>query len=277
MRVAWQWLVCAGCLLASACSAPLSTLQPARIVPAGHVQLSLATDATVPRRALGDSVQELADSKKPSNRVEATELLQQAASTLVQPPSANLRGQVAVGLSKRFELHAGASLSSAKGGIRWQFLRKRPGLYGVLGVAAHATFRAPPLERATDAVQLSRYRRADVEVPLSFGYSNRWIHLWGGPKLVWSGLRAGLQSCAERGDDCVADVSARLTGAALYSAGQVGVALGYRRFWVALEFTAAHMLLDATVDVSAEGERERANVRRQGPVLAPAVGLLLWI
>lgn len=267
--------------LLGACSTSLTSLQPARTTPVGHVAVTTSAQVTPPVGLPGEVRDDLdALRGRGGNPSEARmrEIAGLAGVALLAPPAGDGQLAVAAGLTKRLELNARARTTSAGAGLRFQWLRRSPGFYGAIGLNVDASFRAFPIERFASRVDLRSFRRVDVSIPLVLGYSRKHVHVWGGPKLVWSRASASFDYCARRVDgECVTDVPIDARGTALFTAGQLGVALGSSRFWVAFELTIARARVRADLDLQMSGEAMEHAVDRRGRVVTPALGLILWI
>jgi hypothetical protein len=82
--------------------------------------------------------------------------------------------------------------------------------------------------------------------------------------------------CVRENDDCADQVAFRGSGALRYVAGQLGVALGKRRFWVALELTVARLRGDGMVRGARGGAELAFAYDPSGRVVQPAIGLIAW-
>lgn len=276
-------LIVALAVAASAgCSSSLTSMQPARLVPAGHVSATSSVQITPPTGLPGEVREQLEGMRGTSRRPtpeQAIEIATIAGAALAQPPSMDAQLALAVGLSKRFELDARVRSTSAGGGLRFQWLRIAPGIYGALGLQLDGSFGSFPLDRFTDRARIEQFRRFDLSVPLTVGYSRQWIHLWAGPKLAWSRVAADIAVCtdAPRDAPCRAEAPLTMSGSILYLAGQVGIAVGSSRFWVAFELTVAHARVRAALDLQMSGASMRDDITTSGAVVTPALGIILWI
>ncbi len=282
-HVAIRTLLVAACAsVAGACSSSLTTLQPARTTPSGHVSATTSVQVTLPMGLPGDileAVQLLDDVSDDPSAQEVRAMADAATAALIQPPSLDGQLRLAVGLGDRLELSGRVGAASAGGGVRLQWLRQRPGIYGALGFAVDVVYNRLPVERLTNRVEIDRFERMDFSVPLVLGYSRRGVHLWAGPKLVISRFSSDVRVCAGSDDvpcDQVAALGSR--GRARYIAGQVGLALGSGRFWFAAEITVARAEVRAqhTLDMP-EHDRIEADHRLVGRVITPSIGLILWM
>lgn len=263
------------------CSSSLTTLQPARTVPAGHVQAVTSLSVTPPIGLAADTwdaLHELADDPQISSADDARGLAELATMTLVQPPSLDGRFSLAVGLAKRLELNARVGGATAGGGFRIQWLRRRPGFYGAIGANVDYNYNSFPVERITDRVDVQRFRRLDYSVPLTLGYSRKRFHFWAGPKLVISTFETDVGVCLGSNDECGQQAILRARGRARYYAGNVGLAFGSERFWIALEVTIARARIEADLEMDMPRmDTAEADMVFEGRVVTPAIGLMLWI
>ncbi len=262
------------------CSASVATVQPARTTPEGHWQVVGSVSATPARSMPGETldrvraIDDTLEGRPTSNDLE--EVGQAATAALVQPPSAD--GQVALsyGVTKRLELGARLGPTNAGAGLRLQWLRKSPGIYGVLGARVLFGFNDFPVERFTDEVRIDSFRRYDFAFPLHLGYSSRYVHLWAGPQLMISRFSSDVAICTDGTETCRQEATVSTSGRAAYLTGQMGIALGKRRFWVAFELSVSRLKINADFNLQMDGRRIIASHQQTGRVLTPSVGLIAW-
>ncbi len=277
----WRLGVALTVATAAGCSGSLTTLQPARTVPAGHVQATTSVQVTPPIGLAKDTYEAIRTLREMGDNPTEEELaavVDSATAALVQPPSIDSQLGLAIGLSRRLELDARVGATSAGGGFRLQWLRQRPGIYGAIGFMVNLHYSHFPVERFVTQVRIDRFRRLDYAVPLVIGYSRRRVHLWAGPKLVLSRFSARVGVCVSDEDGCTQEASLRASGRARYLAGQIGVGLGSRRFWFAVEITIARASIDADLGLDMP-RRPTMEAQRtvRGRVITPAVGLMVWL
>ena len=265
----------------AACSSSLTSMQPARTVPEGHVQAATSLSITPPTGIAGDAVdglRALDDVGRNPTAAEVQQIGEAAAAALVQPPSVDAQLALAYGVNERLELDARVGSTSAGGGFRLQFLRRSPGIYGALGFRVDIGFNAFPVDRFTDRVRIQSFRRQDFSVPLVLGYSRRRVHVWAGPKLMFSRYRGAIAVCTRRvDDDCRGEATLNASGRATYVAGQLGFAIGSNRAWFAVELSIARVRALADLEMQASGSVMEHDLDQRGRVFTPAVGFLLWI
>lgn len=266
--------------LSMGCSASVANVQPARITPEGHWQVVGSVSATPPRAMPGDSldrVRAIDDtlSDRPTQS-ELEEVGQSATAALVQPPSADGQMALSYGVSKRLELGARIGPTNAGAGLRLQWMRKAPGIYGVLGARVLFGFNDFPVERFSDEVRIDGFRRFDFAFPLHVGYSSRYVHLWAGPQLMISRFSSDIAICLDGTETCRQEATVSTSGRAAYLTGQLGLALGKRRFWIAFELSISRLKINADFDLEMGGRRIIASHQQTGRVLTPSLGLIAW-
>jgi hypothetical protein len=266
--------------ISAGCSPTLGTLQPARTTPAGHLQLTSSvdyvhTDGEI-REAIG--IVENADFGGRMTRAEIAEVVDAATVALVQPPSVGGTIAASYGLSKRFELGVRTSGNSLRGHLRFQWLRIAPGVYGSAAFGVSGYFYGFPLHTVSnDAVKVDGFDRWDFDIPLHLGYSSRYFHVWGGPKLIFSTYGSDLTVCTDtRGADCNRYADVTVGGTAAYVTGQLGFAVGYRRFWVAAELTVGRVGASGDVGITSGSRSDDGRYAHEGLVVSPSVGIISW-
>ncbi len=266
-------------LTATGCAPSLATMEPARTTPAGHFQVTTSIDVTDTGGPIRDAIEELRGLGG-GRRMTAGELrtaAEAASAALVQPPSIGYQVSLSYGITKRFEVGVRSSLSAVRGWTRFQFLRAAPGFYGAVGVGVSGYLYGFPLQQFSDDATLRDYDRWDVDIPLSFGFSSRAFHVWAGPKLLVSSMAARAEVCVDQDEGrCSSEADVGLEGVARYVAGQVGLGVGWRRFFVAAELTVARVESAATLTVEHAGRSESDAFDLDGTVLSPAIGLFVW-
>lgn len=255
-------------------------MQPARTVPAGHFQVSAAIQGTPPVGMAGtalDTADAIDDIDSSTSPARIQQLAEDAIAGLVAPPSIDAHLGIAYGVSRRFELDARIGPTGAGGGFRIQLLRKSPGIYLAIGAMLSLQFRDFELDRFTDEASVLNMRRMDLRVPISFGYSSSYIHVWGGPVFMHSRFATDLNFCVRsRGGECLSEAEVSSTGGANHLAGQFGLAVGKGRVWVAAELTIGRVWVSGDAELSMPRTTQNAEFSRSGTILQPALGLLTW-
>ncbi len=252
-------------------------MEPARITPLHHVQVTAGGAAVSTSGPMRQALDDIKSIRNPMSSEDLATAADAATAALVHAPTAS--GQVALsyGLSRHIEVGVGTTMDAVRLWTRWQFFRMKPGFYGAFGVGVSTYLYGFPIGSFTDRVDVTSFGRREIDVPVSFGYSGRAFHAWLGPKLVLADYDAHMTVCAVKGSgQCNRSVDLSLGGTATYLAAQFGLAVGWRRFWVAAELTVARVNAHADLSLSGAGMHLTHTFDRKGLVLSPAVGIITW-
>ncbi len=283
------WLLVASCIALFSifgaqlgCAPALSTMEPARVIPRGHLQITSSVDINSTSGPIRDAIDGAAQMDNPNGSPTAADierLANAATALLIQPPALGYQVSLSYGIARRLEIGVRSSVQAVRGWARWQFLRDpRNRLYGALSLGGTGYVAAFPIEVFTDQARVESFGRREFDASMQLGFSGRVAHLWAGPKIVLSSYEAQVWACVEpTSSGCARDGRLTFAGTAAYLAGQVGLAVGYRRFWVALELTVAHVGTDARLEVISAGVRQGGPFRRDGWLVSPSVGVILWM
>lgn len=261
------------------CGASLTSLQPARLTPASHLAMTTSLAVNAPVGSAGDTLDALQALDEVAGVLEPREvqLLADAVNAgSLSPPMVDPSVRLAYGVSRYFELGARVGGSHVGVSTRVQVLRIAPGIYGSLGFELTSSLSTLPINRFNDRVFLERYRRLDVGLPLMLGYSSARVHLWAGPKFVFSRVRTRGHLCVRENDECADRVDFEGEGTLRNVAGQLGIALGKRRFWIALELTIARLRGSGSISGQRGTTAESYTYDPDGRVIQPAIGLIAW-
>ncbi len=266
-------------LATGGCGASLTSMQPARLTPASHLAMTSAVTVNAPVGSTGDTLDALRALDEVAGVLEPREvqLLADAVNAgSLNPPMVDPSVRLTYGVSRFFEVGARVGGSHIGVGARVQVLRVAPGIYGSLGFELSSALSTLPINRFNDRVVLERYRRLDVGLPLMLGYSSARVHLWAGPKFVFSRVRTGGHLCVSDTDGCLDQVTFRGRGSLRNVAGQLGIALGKRRFWIALELTIARLRGSGSLSGQRGATEQSYTYDPDGRVIQPALGLIAW-
>lgn len=271
LLVLWPGVLCV------ACTPTLSTMEPARLTPAGHVRFTTSASGTLPT---GEPMSLMRDLQRVSkveklNLGSAEELALGTASLIVNAPGLTSNAALSIGMSNNYELSARISTSAARFGMRHQLFRARPGMYGVIGVGVTEYFAPLDIDTFSNRAQIHHFTRREIDMPLHFGVSGRLGHVWIGPKLVLARYDADISACLDTsGEGCVTHGRMRMRGTATYAGGQVGAALGYRRFWIAIEVSVMHLGARADLNIDVGGLKKAVPFAPDGWLFSPALGVI---
>ena len=264
--------------LACGCAASLTDLQPAKTVPAHHLDVTVSVQGTPPSGLPGrtlDDVERADAVTDPLSDAEIRQLAEAASGVVVAPPSVDALFALTYGVTDRFELRARAGLTNFGGTARVLFLRTAVGVYGSIGVTGLFGFASFPIERYTDRVHARRERRNEIALPLLFGYSSAHAHahVWAGPKLAFTHFDSRFDVCLDV--LCSRKGKGRVSGWARYYGGQIGAAVGGPRVWFALEMSLSRVHPTTTARVTQTGDAPiMVRYERKGRVFVPALGII---
>ncbi len=268
--------------LAGGCTPNLATMEPARIVPEGHWQVSSGITAGMPVGDPLSAIEEIADIEggegASTMTPEQIRTLARGSSVIfIHPPGASAYLSVAYGVGRHFEIGMRGSADAARGWVRWQFLRVRPGLYGALGLGYATYFRGFPVEDYTDLARPVSFSRQEMDLPLQLGLSGKVGHVWFGPKLMVADYDVEESVCSVTQDGvCLSWGSTRVAGTATYIGGQLGGAIGYKWIWLAAELSFMSLDVRADLDVDVAETQEMIDYQTEGWALSPSLGIITW-
>ncbi len=274
MRLLPVLLLALGLALAPGCATSLSTLQTARTLAPGQVQVTGGMGVFIPVGNIvrvvdtgidqGEAARDAVEEDRPYTLSEEDQqkLLTAGVALMVAPPGVNPELMVRVGVVDRVDVglrYSGISLKAdakvllfhggdSEGG------RMAPGQrsYDVargLGVARH--FFSSPVLDVLEVVQMGDFSRYDVEVPLyvsaDFGDI---FKLYGAPKYVYSHTRldARLVDYSRQGKPVSGfDASLPATVGSHFVGSTVGLSLGYRYLFLFAELTGGYIFCNPTL------------------------------
>jgi hypothetical protein len=255
------------------CAPSLSTMQPAHVAKAKHVQAEAGYDVSIPTGTIGavvDAAKPVADAAQ-SRALTADEegkILDAGVALAANPPSFTQHAGIAVGLGEGFE----AGLRYAAGGFRlggrYQLLDRESGPFDLsvgLGISRYAY--AFPIGDVIGILKLDDFSRWQFDVPILLGVSRNWYRVWGGARLAYTRFDTALRLALpfqNRTD------YASFRGSGTYVGLQGGVALGYKYLFVAFELTTTG--LSGHADAMLQGATHTTKL--DGFVVQPALALI---
>jgi hypothetical protein len=261
-------------------------MEPARIVPQGHIQVTGVLGGSLPAGDLLATIDDIGDIEVGPDSTLSDDavrtLARGSAIVFIHPPGVNAHVGIAYGITRNFEIGMRGSPDAVRGWTRWQFLRVKPGIYGALGLGLGTYFEGFPVEDFTDLARsdpevAEPYRRYEVDMPLQVGISGRSGHLWLGPKFMFADYDVAASVCGVRAEEsCIDWGTMGITGTVEYFGGQIGGAIGYEQIWLAAEITAMDLSVDAMLDIDVADTREVLRYRTEGVAFSPAIGVIGW-
>jgi hypothetical protein len=270
--------------LLGGCAPSLATMQPAHVLPKGHVQATVGLEISAPTGTISrviDTGKRLSDDARTQmdlTPAQEQQLFEAGVNVVVVPPSLGYHFAAAYTVIDRLEVGVRYAGGGWRFGARYQVLRHEDGpLDLTVGVGvARAAFEVP-LSSYIPILAVEDFTRWTVDLaPLQIGTSRSWYRVWGGPKFLYSHFSTALRLSIPGID---APDLASFEGHAIYYGGQAGFALGYRSIFLAFELTLANVTGRGDVtaqsparDGSPEPVARAANL--SGFIIYPALGFI---
>jgi hypothetical protein len=259
------------------CAPVLSTFVPARTTPKGHFRGSLGLGVSIPAGQIGDleetaeTISKKAAADEPISDKEQDDLYEAVIGLGLSPPSVADELQARWGFGKRWDLGFRSAGSALRLDGRYTFLRDEDsGIDASAGLGiGRFTFEIPLPPVVEDVVEVDDFTRYEFDVPVLFGWSKDWAHLWFGPKVVFTAYGSTVTLNLAGAEQEIGDVH----GTSWYYGVQAGGALGYKYAWLAFELTVSGLSGSADVDVTPASRTAHADFG--GLVLYPSFGVLL--
>lgn len=265
-----------GLALASICGcAPsLAGLRPAEVAPRGHVQAVAGVEVGIPT----GTVASIVDASRDLARAAATrrltdaeklQLFEAAASFVSSPPSIGPHLSAAYSVRDEVEVNVQYAGGAWRLGGRFQAVERKTGPFDlVAGLGVSHSGQIVSLGDVLPVVHVDGVQRWTVDLPVLFGTARDWLRVWGGPKLVYTHVSAGIGLDLVNAERATASFTAR----GLYWGGQGGLALGYRALFIGFELTLLRLV--GSADVSTPVTAQRTNLDISGWVVTPAFALM---
>ncbi len=260
--------------LTSGCATTLSTMQTARTLEPGQVQVTGGMGVFLPVGNLirvvdagidqGREARDAVDDNRPYALSEESQqqLLSAGVALLVAPPGINPELMVRVGVADRVDVglrYSGISLRAdgkvllvhggREEGGRMEAGQRSYDVALGLGVARH--FFSSPVLDVLEVVQMNDFSRYDIEVPLyvsaDFGDI---LKLYGAPKYVYSHTRLDqrLVDYSRQGAPVTGfDATLPATVNSHFVGSTVGLSLGYRYVYLFAELTGGYVICNPTL------------------------------
>ncbi|WP_164013816.1 hypothetical protein [Pyxidicoccus trucidator] len=274
MRLLPVPLLALGLALTPGCATTLSTMQTARTLEPGQVQVTGGMGVFLPVGNLirvvdtgieqGEEARDAVDDDRPYTLSEEAQqrLLTAGVALMVAPPGVNPELSVRVGVVDRVDVglrYSGISLRADAKVLLFHGGREQGGRmeagersYDValgLGVARH--FFSSPVLDVLEVVQMNDFSRYDIEVPLyvsaDFGDI---FKLYGAPKYVYSRTRLDQQlvDYSQQGAPVSGfDAALPATVDSHFVGTTVGMSLGYRYVYLFAELTGGYVMCNPTL------------------------------
>src|SRR4051794_34263821 len=231
--------VAAGLAGALGCAPSLSTFQPAHVMPKGHVSVSAGFEGGAPVGAFTTLINEGKDLAQKGRNGEALtdedkwKIFDAGVNLVLLTPSIGPHLGVTYSVIDRLEVGVRYAGSAWRGGARYQFLDHERGPFDLtIGVGVSRFTYEFPISDQIPVLKLDDFSRWQIDVPILAGTSRDWFRVWAGPKLLFTSFST--QLTLELPSETTV---ARFEGTATFVGGQGGIALGYRKLFLAFELT----------------------------------------
>ena len=203
---------------------------------------SAGFEAGVPTGAFGDVIntgKDLASkgqSGQPLTADEKWKIFDAGVNLLLDTPTVGPHVALAYTPVDRFEVGVRYAGAAWRLGARYQLLDHETGPFDFtvgLGVSRF-TFEFP-LSDQIPVLELDDFSRWQVDLPILIGTRRNWFRVWIGPKILLTKFETQLTLKLPNDDQTLA----RFEGNAAFVGGQAGLALGYKRLFLAFELTLA--------------------------------------
>jgi hypothetical protein len=261
-------------LATSACAPSLATLRPASVPPRGTLAVTAGVELGVPTGTIVSTIdagRSLANAASNGGLTadQERQVFEAGVIAVASPPSASPHLAIAYTPLDRLELDLTYANGGWRVGARYQLLRHETAPCDLtVGVGVARSTYEIPLSDFVPLLEIDDLTRWTLDVPILVGTSRSWYRVWAGPKLLWSHLDTALRLTVPGADVELASFE----GHATYAGAQAGIALGYRRVFVAVELTLAEAW--GSADVSVTTLPELRPVSWSGFVVYPAFAVM---
>jgi hypothetical protein len=261
--------------LTGACAPSLSTFQPAHVPPKGHVMAAAALEVDVPVggfTSLFDAGKTIAERGQQQGTLTTQEIWQvfdAGVNLALNFPSVAPHFALAFTPIDRLEVGVRYTLSAWRLGVRYQLLDRNTGPFDMtVGIGASRFSYEFPLSDQIPGLELQDFVRWQGDASLLIGTSRDWFRVWVGPRFMATTFETDLQLTL--GNDVTL---ASFDGKSMYVGGQGGLALGYRKLFLAVELTLVEAI--GTAHLSAPSlDPSTHDTDLGGFIVFPTFGLL---
>jgi hypothetical protein len=284
---AWALFISACMVMSSfliwGCATSATTLQSARTLEQGEVQITVAGSVPVSTLAARKTIEsaksvvnrlkDAKDAAEPPTEEEIRLAVETSTAYVLFTPSVYPEALVRVGIVERFDAGLKLSYSLVKVEAKGQFLELDNGLAGSAFIGYGYHFGVGPsiaskIYDIFDYLGMVDYSRHDLDLGVLFGFERgEWLSFYGGPRYLLSFTNVSFKlkgfESIELGD--LEDDAFEVDTPIHHVGAVVGVMLGYKYVFVNLELTLLYAIfkpsvLDETIDLS-------------GMLITPAFGL----
>jgi hypothetical protein len=218
----------------------LSTFQPAHVAPKGHLTASVGLEGGVPVGAFSTLIDEgkLLSNKAQSGMGLTTDekwqVFDAGVNLVLESPSIGPHFAVNYTVINRLEVGVRYAGTAWRGGARYQLLDHATGPFDLtagLGVA-HFSYEFP-ISDQIPILKIDDFSRWQIDSPILIGTSRDWFRVWAGPKILYTSFDTQMRLELPMNDITLV----KFEGTAFFYGGQGGLAVGYRKVFLAMELT----------------------------------------
>lgn len=256
------------------CAPSLSTFQTAQVLPKGHATAQVGFEGGVPVGAFTTLIDEGKDLARKGRDGEALtdddkwKIFDAGVNLVLLTPSIGPLFGATYTPIDRLEVGVRYAGSAWRGGVRYQVLDHETGPFDLtvgLGVSRFAF--EFPISDQIPVLKLEDFSRWQIDTPILAGTSRDWFRVWVGPKILFTKFSTELK--LELPSETTI---ASFEGTGWFVGGQGGIALGYRRLFVAFELTLVEAF--GTAHLTAPLNPPTHDTSVSSFTIFPAIGLM---
>ncbi|MBI5543958.1 MAG: hypothetical protein HY901_08735 [Deltaproteobacteria bacterium] len=279
--------------LGTGCATTLSTMDTARTVRPGHVQIhgayglhlpvgSMVKGAVATGEAVADSIESGQVAISPE---QAQQLYEAGIATALTPPSTQWEMAVRTGLFENLDVGLRYSTNALRLDLKFRFLHlgvddEGKSHHMSIGLGASRYLFNNPVFEVLDYLELSDFSRWDLEVPLLYSWEyRRYFVFYTGLKYIYSSLELDenlyeIQKHVTNMAD-IAPITDHVRSSMHLFGGTVGLGGGWKYVWVYTELTMGYTRLRPHLYSFVDGKTKQRNL--DGFSIYPAIGIVVKI
>jgi hypothetical protein len=238
----------------------------------GHSQAEMGVDlsystGTIRKLVRAAQALESASQTRMLTDDERRAILTGAAELSINPPAVIPHVGFAASPWERWELGLRFAASGLRFGVRRQLLMQEDSRIDLtVGLGAGLGLFTPPVDDVLKSISVNDFQRWNLDVPIVFGQHASWYRWWAGPRFFLSSVSQRMTLTVPNAPE----VSAKVSGRALYVGGVAGAAFGYKRIFIGPEIAVVGLFGNAEMDTL--GVRTETDL--SALVIYPAFALL---
>lgn len=234
------------------CAPALSSFQPAHVGKKGTVSVELGADVSVPTGTIGkvvDAGEALSDAAADRELTdeERDQVIEAGATLALAPPGFNQHVGGYYVPKTGWEIGLRYQGGGWRVGMRHQILKQEDnGIDLTVGIGAARFAFEFPIDNVFDILTLEDFTRYTVDIPVQVGQHGDFYRWWIAPRLVFDSYGTSLKFTQPTTSEVTL---ASIDGKSAFVGGQAGLAVGYRKIFIAAELTMARLISTAHMSV----------------------------